>query len=914
MTNYKKIYVSLVVLLVLTMTIIVPAASGEEIADSSDMEGVVTIIGSGSDEDGADITDREAIDDDPEAEEPTGKIGILAYASGSIRIKKGIIDTIPRGIDLAAEGGTIDLTTGSILSGSGITAALNGGSITADTGSIYADKNFGVNILAENGGKADFLISGGESKSGGSSEEDSFTGGGIYSAAEGISAIADNSSIDIFTETIDANGDGADLTAVNGGTVILDSAEITANETGLRIEASGSGSEITADSYDIYAENLGLGITVDGAAKVTVNTDEGSVYADHAIDIQNEGGTVEVLTGELDARSGLSIRSGSGATTARTADMLVENYGLLVNVTKAETEEGTESENTGASAPVVDITVDGDIISEFVEPDPGNSGIEDPTTPIVPAPIDSDPNDASISKDAEEPDADAEEPWEEDLEWLDDEEGWSEAPADPEEGSEEIEWDEWETEELDPEIASVSASGVILSADIDGANVSVNVNGEIDVQNSNEVSAENGAKIKLKTAEDVTAGAGNYFSASNGGSAEITLDQNVFSQKTAVSAWCMDGNLALTINGDVKGSENGMEISAYNEGPLSFTDILVTDTIMGRNSGLIINDEADNDGTPDDNLSLTVWAVSPAGVKNEAGEPNEKAGGNIKYIIRIDPESADKIEAVREDGTPLDTSHGYPVAKPGEKIYIKSLTGEELEGILNGKDSKTALPQDDNGYYLDVPAGGGVWLSVGTLPQPADQDKNEILFHIIEEVSWLLDRELPGTGFPASHALPLPARPKALSYGTTGLTLQIPRLDVLEPIVIIPQDNGSYPIEWLGRDAGLLEQSSLPGKGISVLTGHNHLNTTEIGPFLFIKSLEENDRIMITDEENTLDIYRVYGNYKIPSDGFADVAEHLRPNTLVLMTCEDESINGGYLNRRVVFAEPLQTDIFHSKQ
>jgi hypothetical protein len=41
---------------------------------------------------------------------------------------------------------------------------------------------------------------------------------------------------------------------------------------------------------------------------------------------------------------------------------------------------------------------------------------------------------------------------------------------------------------------------------------------------------------------------------------------------------------------------------------------------------------------------------------------------------------------------------------------------------------------------------------------------------------------------------------------------------------------------------GLLSQSSYPGEGVTVLTGHNHLNTMEAGPFLFLGRLEEGDQ------------------------------------------------------------------------
>ena len=50
----------------------------------------------------------------------------------------------------------------------------------------------------------------------------------------------------------------------------------------------------------------------------------------------------------------------------------------------------------------------------------------------------------------------------------------------------------------------------------------------------------------------------------------------------------------------------------------------------------------------------------------------------------------------------------------------------------------------------------------------------------------------------------------------------------------------------------------------------------------------------------------LYQRVKIPADGFSRIAGDVKENALVLMTCEDESPDGGYLNRRVVLAEQLQ--------
>ena len=170
---------------------------------------------------------------------------------------------------------------------------------------------------------------------------------------------------------------------------------------------------------------------------------------------------------------------------------------------------------------------------------------------------------------------------------------------------------------------------------------------------------------------------------------------------------------------------------------------------------------------------------------------------------------------------------------------------------------------------------------------------------------FLMDTVLPATGFSSRFVTELREQPLSLTYGTTGMILQIPELEVSEMILTVPNEADSYAVEWLDRNVGLLSESSLPGSGVTVLTGHNHLNTMETGPFLFIGELEDNDRIFIAGSDKELYAYKVYGNYKIAADDFAAVAGFVHENTLILITCEDESAEGGYLNRRVVFADPI---------
>ena len=394
----------------------------------------------------------------------------------------------------------------------------------------------------------------------------------------------------------------------------------------------------------------------------------------------------------------------------------------------------------------------------------------------------------------------------------------------------------------------------------------------------------------------------------------ITVNGNVTVQgsaeTTGMETWNDDGMTTVEVYGDLTGSTYGLDIHAFGDDKnSSFTDILVTETISGKKAGVIVNDEADNDGTDNDNLNLTVWKIelsSGNAAQDENGNANQNVEMNIKYIVKIAPDSEDKITVEDEDGEELQTSHDFWVQKQGQKVYLKAKDGYELTAAYNGKDKQTSLEQDENGrFFLSVPKGGAVWLSVNKAPEPVIPP-NSIDFYPIGDLSWLFGVQLPATGFSSTLPIALPAKPQDLSYGSTGLMLQIPELDVMEEIVTVPEIDGNYPVQWLGSAAGLLDQSSLPGEGITILTGHNHLNTAETGPFLLIGSLENNSRIMITADDAQTRTYRVYGNYKIASDGFAGIAGDVHENSLVLITCEDETIDGGYLNRRVILAEPIE--------
>ncbi len=185
-------------------------------------------------------------------------------------------------------------------------------------------------------------------------------------------------------------------------------------------------------------------------------------------------------------------------------------------------------------------------------------------------------------------------------------------------------------------------------------------------------------------------------------------------------------------------------------------------------------------------------------------------------------------------------------------------------------------------------------------PEPIDPEKPDF-------IPLCTDCLLPATGFSASYRTALSAQPKNLKYTLTPLRIQIPTIDLDTELVNVPLADNAWQVEWLGEQAGLLSGSAVPGKGLSIVAAHNTLNDTSFGPFALLSTLEINDSIFVNGEDNRLTIFRVYANELLDADGMEELLSiaETDDHTLALLTCENESISGGYLNRRVIFAKPV---------
>ncbi len=166
------------------------------------------------------------------------------------------------------------------------------------------------------------------------------------------------------------------------------------------------------------------------------------------------------------------------------------------------------------------------------------------------------------------------------------------------------------------------------------------------------------------------------------------------------------------------------------------------------------------------------------------------------------------------------------------------------------------------------------------------------------------DRCLPLTGLSGTEKL---TDAENIVFGDTGLLMEIPSISVSANVVAVPHLESEYPVAGLGGSVGLLEGYALPGRGTSLIVGHNHLNMLETGPFAMLKYVSLGDKIFIQSANGKLDAYSVFANEKIGEADFAGLEQisNLQENAVILLTCEDELPEGGYANRRVVAAKPL---------
>ena len=280
------------------------------------------------------------------------------------------------------------------------------------------------------------------------------------------------------------------------------------------------------------------------------------------------------------------------------------------------------------------------------------------------------------------------------------------------------------------------------SYDGEDTTMDVTVNGNVTSSEAETaVSGEayrSGAVLTLTITGDVTnaseEGYGLDLGAFSGGVLNTSITGNVTSPERGLwaSSYREGSQNNIVIDGDVTGESIGLEMQNKDGGVI---DVLVTGTVTGSEIPVVVG--SDNL----DGLSLTVWKIEPNEDGAVAGDmfgmvvdPSDFPDGmipidyvpepvdtedfekKIKYIVKLEqPEEGATISATDAEGNALGTSHEYEVANEGDKVLLKVdlQKGYLLKAAFNGDGEKVDLLQDEAGnYYVVVPKGGGVYLSV----------------------------------------------------------------------------------------------------------------------------------------------------------------------------------------------------------
>lgn len=202
------------------------------------------------------------------------------------------------------------------------------------------------------------------------------------------------------------------------------------------------------------------------------------------------------------------------------------------------------------------------------------------------------------------------------------------------------------------------------------------------------------------------------------------------------------GATQVAVVGDVVAGDTAAEVELTEAE--STMELTVDGTMEGKKHAIVLSEE-----TIAENVTMTVWEVKPndQGALVERCEVTEDKEGKetktytgdreaeklIQYIIRIEDSSAPYIAT--SGTTDFEAANGekYKVAREGDTVLVKLAipSDKELVGAYWDKAQSEAgrlLYDDATGeYYLEVPRGGGVEISLvlKDAPEPEPEPQPE---------------------------------------------------------------------------------------------------------------------------------------------------------------------------------------------
>ena len=183
--------------------------------------------------------------------------------------------------------------------------------------------------------------------------------------------------------------------------------------------------------------------------------------------------------------------------------------------------------------------------------------------------------------------------------------------------------------------------------------------------------------------------------------------------------------------------DSGTEVTIRVSGDVvSGGDGIFVDDELGGDVDIIIDGTLSTEGIPvvtfgdTDHVSLAVWKIEGDNSEGSSGGTEGSSAGQAAsdyasyayYIIKSEQPKAGG--SFKLDGT--GKKDDFDVARFNEKVslLVSLADGYQLNGAYNGDNVRVSLDKDEKGnYFLRVPMGGGVYLSVdiSEIPSPTPQ-------------------------------------------------------------------------------------------------------------------------------------------------------------------------------------------------
>ncbi len=157
----------------------------------------------------------------------------------------------------------------------------------------------------------------------------------------------------------------------------------------------------------------------------------------------------------------------------------------------------------------------------------------------------------------------------------------------------------------------------------------------------------------------------------------------------------------------------------------------------------------------------------------------------------------------------------------------------------------------------------------------------------------------PSTGFAPGRITPLDITTRTTYESLGDLSVEVPNLGIILPVVGVPLDDRSWDLTWLWDQAGWLEETAYPTwKGNSVITAHVYLPNGKPGPFLNLGNLAWGDQIIVHTNGMRY-IYQVRSVTTVKSNDMS-AFKHEDKSWITLVTCKEYDAKTDTYKKRIV--------------